>query len=80
VLLSLSGLAASGLLLRPVPLHLGESLHIDGRLLALVLVWQPFEQLDRMREIMIDRVPRRLEVDAADLGERGRGVGWPLFE
>ena len=68
------------LLLRPVPLHLGQPLHVDGRLLALVLGRQALQQLDGVRQVVVDRLARRLEVDATDLGERRGGVGRALLQ
>src|SRR4029450_2905748 len=65
-------------LLRPVPLHLRQPLHVDGRLLAFVLSRQALEQLDGVRQIVIDRLPCCLEVDATDLGERCGGIGRAL--
>src|SRR5688500_15149596 len=56
----------------PLATHLREPLHIDRRLLAFLFRRQPLEQLDGMREVVLDRAPRRLEIDAADLRE-GRG-------
>src|SRR5262245_64548189 len=55
---------------RPVFSHLGNPLHVDRRALALLFGGQGFEQLDRVNEVVLDRLPRGLEVDAADLGNR----------
>ena len=64
----------------PFALHLGESLHIDRRLFPLLLARQRLEQLDGVREIVVDRLARRREVDLPDLGECRFGSGGAVLE
>ena len=64
----------------PLALHLAQALHVHRGLLALLLGRQALQQLDRVSEVVLDRSPRRLEVDPPDLGERRVRVGRSLFE
>ena len=61
-------------LLPPFPRHLGQPFHVDVRFRAQILVGDRLDELDGVGEIVVDRLLRRLEVDLADLGNRGSGI------
>ena len=41
----------------PFAPHLVEPFHVDGRFLPRLLVWQRFQQLDGVCEVVLDRLP-----------------------
>src|SRR3982751_2553404 len=53
----------------PVRSHLRQAFHIDGRALALLLAGHRLQQVERLGEIVVDRLFGRREIEPADLGE-----------
>ena len=53
----------------PIPPHLRHPLHVDRRALALVFARHRLEQIERLFEVVLNRLSRRAEVEPPDLGE-----------
>src|SRR4029079_2456991 len=52
----------------PFRTHLRKAVHVHGHPLALLFVRQLLQQLDRTRQVLLDRRLRGREVEALDLG------------
>src|SRR5690348_14323987 len=58
----------------PVAAHLRQTFHVDAGLLALLFGLQRLQQIDRVRQVIRDRLTRRVEVNASNLGECRWGI------
>src|SRR5690348_12853971 len=65
---------------RPVLAHLRNAFHVDGRLLAILFGRQRLQEIDRMVEIVLDRLARGVEVDVPQLRERRFGIRRTLLQ
>src|SRR5688572_18376039 len=64
--------------LAPFTSHLRQTIHVDSRALAVLFRRQRLEQFDGVRQVVLNGLPGRFEVDPANFGQRTLRVWFSL--